>query len=870
MKAKRRLVISSLLITFILIVGILLLSMYWLSFSLLPKFEGEVRIEGLENEVEVDRDRWGVPTIRAEGDRDLYMGLGYVMAQDRFWQMDLIRRFALGRLSEILPYNEDIVALDRLSKNLGMPLWISNLKDRLKSRHRIVYDSVQSFVQGINAWVNQDGGAIEYWLLDYSPEAFSVEDSLSILAYMAMSLNSSLRDEPLFFKIASKVGKTRALELYPLYSGLEEQTMSLLPKTSGMALESSFKEKLPSKKKTSIQQIHGFSTEDPFENSLLGSFFGSFHAPFHTPLDFFKGIGGSNAWVISPSKSQSNQVLLANDPHLSLGHPSIWYEAKLKSQDLDFHGFFLPLSPFGIIGQNQNIAWGITMVLEDSCDFYKEKLKKEKTHDVPEYLFQGSWQKAKRRKEIIFVRGREPVEFSVLETVHGPIVSELFDLEAGKEIKEEVKKGVKETPQEATNKETREEEISIRCTFREEENLAFPTFYHLNRAKNWLDFKEALQFYKAPGIHVVYGDKKGNIGYKSAVSMPIRSVNSGLELLDGTSGNSEWKGFLPFEKQPELFNPKEGFIVSANAMFSWQGYPFGPYTELPGRLHRIQDLISSQERLSLKDLAKIQLDQKAPQFTEKILSILLKDLNGILSNPTSPTFQARIQKIGEKRVNKALETLKTWDRDQSPDSLASSIYNLWYSEVLKEILKGKIDTESQETYLKSRFPDKLLTSLSPDSYWWDDLSTQEKKETRKDLFQKAFLQTLEILRPEQAVHTLDFRHPLVPEQGLLAWIMKPFFNTGSFPMGGNRQSINKAHMDYHKPRQIVVGASMRMLIDFGGKSHLINSTGQSGHFNHSNYRDQSSLWIQGKYRELSDPHKTQTLLILKPSKTIAK
>lgn len=865
--------------------------LYWLSFSILPKTEGEVvLLEGLTHTVQISRDRWGVPTISAETDRDLYFALGYTLAQDRFWQMDMIRRFALGRLSEILPPHEDILALDRLAKTLGMPLWIKDLKDRLKKspEHRVVYESIQSFIQGINAWVSQhqDRASIEFWLLDYSPEAFTVEDSLSILAYMAMSLNSSLSEEPLFGNISSQLGKTRtknkaknlAIELYPSYLDWEKNPISSIPKTSRITSlkQSSFKKNLSTQNYNSLRN-------HPVQNSLIPS------------LHLLGKTGGSNAWVIHPSKSQSNQVLLANDPHLLLGHPSIWYEAKLKSKDLDFHGFFLPLCPFGIIGKNRDIAWGITMVLEDSCDFYKETLKKKtlkkksledkkpipqpkgksKINEIsenlseypeespPEYLFKGSWEKAQTRKEIIHVHKQDSVEFSVLETSHGPIVSELFDVESLNTA------------------------ISVRCTFKEKENLAFPTFYRLNRAKNWQDFKEALRFYKAPGIHVVYGDRKGNIGYKAAVAMPIRTVNPAfsIDLLDGTSGKSEWKGFIPFEKQPELFNPKENFIVTANAMSHWQGYEFGPYTELPNRLHRIQALLGSQDLFTLKDLEKIQLDQKAPESTKALLSILFQDLNVSMSNQKSPNTQ--VQQIEDETVEKeivveAIEILKNWDRNQNGKSIASSIYNLWYSQVLKEILKGKIDKKSQELYLKGRFPDRLLESLSktPHSDWWDDLSTKEKKENRGDLFQKAFFQTLTTLTKERGIpqnwqwnklQTLDFRHPLVPKKGILGWILKPLFNTGSFPIGGNRQSVNKAHTNYHEPRNVLIGPSMRMLIDFAGTSQFINATGQSGHFNHINYRDQAPLWIEGKYREFSHSpsnfsykKKKETLLILKP------
>ncbi len=776
-----------------------------------PKVSGTVYLQGLGGEVTVIRDNWGIPHIKAKKNSELYYALGYVMAQDRLWQMDLLRRVTSGRLSEIFPKkNKRIIQLDRLFRVLCIRQYSEKLYQSWlkKDKNSNVIKAVKQYVSGINAYVTQQKKALpmEFIVLGYEPEPFTEVDVISIGGYLGVGINSALKMEILIGKLIHEMGYKRTMEIFPDYPNYGVNTIS--PQL------------------TKLTAFH-------FKKSLMPN------KPH--PLNLFNFLGGSNGWVLSGQKTKSGKVVLANDPHLLYQNPSIWYEAHIKSDKQDFYGFFFPLAPFGMIGYNRNIAWGITMMMLDECDFYIEKIKKVGPDYF--YFYKGKWQKAELIRHKIAVKGHEDIRLEIPITHHGPVINELFE-------------GLNKT-------------VSMRWSFYDLDNISLKTFYYLNHAKDWQDFKQALSYHKAPGINVLYGDNKGNIGYYAAGAIPIRAhKGDGLFPMDGTSGDFEWQGYVPFEQQPNCFNPPNGFIASANNKIIGQEYPYyiSQYWEPNDRVDRITELIQQKPKLSLQDHQRMQMDTLS-NAAKKLFPFLLAAYKNKSSNLT-------------KLETQALEIMKKWDYNQPVHSVAASIYNKWYFLVLKNVLKNKLDKPDFEDYLESRFSDKVMHSLffKAESHWFDNPKTPKIKETRDDILINSFQETLLDLSKRLGkninhwqwgvLHQVSFSHPFSKQKPL-----NYLFNVGPFAIGGNRQSLNKAHYLYDLTSRVIVGPSMRMIVDFSdiSKTRVVNTIGQSGHFYSKHFKDQIKMWRSGKLRisnynqEDINQHQTNTL-ILKPAK----
>ncbi len=807
------------IISIVAIVGIFFLYSIYEINSYRPVTDGTVQLKGLSNTVTVIRDRWGVPHITAEKNSDAYHALGYVMAQDRLWQMDILRRAAAGRLSEIIPKNEKIRLSDKIFRTLCIRYYSEQTYQTLKKdkNNEDLLRLLNHFVTGINDFIRQNKGklSVEFNVLGYEPEEFTVVDSLSMAGVLAVSFNPTLKSEVLIGRLVKKYGLKKALEVFPDYPPDAPHTLS-----------------------SYVANNKAFDYDKTF-----------IHGDF-SPYFLLSSLGGSNGWVVSPKKSQSGKVVLVNDPHILLVNPSIWYEAHIKTDQQDFSGFFIPLIPFGLVGHNRNIAWGITMMLSDASDFYIEELKKEGSNYY--YKYKGQWRKAKVIRQKLKIKGEKPIPIDVPITAHGPIVTSLYYTGSGKNI-------------------------SLRWSFYDKDNLAVKAFYKLNHANNWKEFKEALSYYKAPGINVLYGDVEGNIGYYGAGAIPIRAhPGDGLYPMDGVSGKYDWKRYVPFSLQPHSLNPKEGYIVTANNKVVGKDYPYyiTRHWEPKDRAYRITELINQKEKLSIEDHQRIHMDTYSLTASELIPYLLkayeqVKKLSGI--------------------EEKALKIMREWDFHQPVTSIPATIYNKWYFLLLQNVLKTKLGQEDFGVYCETRFSDKLMIDLfqRPRSWWFDDPKTKTK-ESRDDIIIKSFKLTLKKLTTKLGkdisqwtwgkVHQVTFMHPfgaIQSDNTLVKMGIKPLkllVNVGPFPIGGNRQSVNKAKYLYDVPSKVLVGPSIRMIVDFAHLSRplVVNTTGQSGHIGHKHYGDQTEMWLQGKYRvkwydkkDIED-HKEGTLILSPP------
>lgn len=361
-------------------------SIYGYLRSTLPDYDGEITVAGLTNKVEIIRDSYGMPHIYAQTDEDAFFALGYCMAQDRLFHMDLVRRVARGRLAEIL--GESVVSVDRLFRTITAGKSINEIAHGFPSK---IKSAGKAYAAGINYYLENRKGPlpIEFTLLGYRPEPFTFEDGVAVHYYMAWDLNAAFSNEMLYASVIKKVGEDLARDIFPDYP---EEYPIIMPEGSTTM--------------NFLKTLHS-------ARKILG----------------VEGGGASNNWVISGEKSETGMPILANDPHLGHGVPGIWYEAHLVTPSMNVSGSILPGIPYVAIGANEHVAWGFTNVMADDTDFYIEKIKPD---DPNKYLYQGHWEEMTIKEEIIKVKGGDDVKLKVRLTRHGPIVDDVNEYEEPK------------------------------------------------------------------------------------------------------------------------------------------------------------------------------------------------------------------------------------------------------------------------------------------------------------------------------------------------------------------------------------------------------------------------------------------------------
>jgi penicillin amidase len=565
----------------LLVAGVCILSTWWFVHRALPVVEGKLSVTGLQSDVSVDRDQWGRPWIRANSLDDMLFAQGYVMAQDRLWQMDLLRRASAGELSEI--FGAATLEYDKQNRTLGMRQAAERAAADASPEIR---DLLEAYARGVNVYIAQRGNdlPIEFGLRQYKPRPWAASDTYLISLYMYKTLTSTWMAKLNRQWIVNKVGPERAAELFRSDSDLD------VPVIDGAAA--------PARKASATQGAYGAirysSTTPPFPEfspasaaavgppraddasswleaqALLGQF-------DRETSEFI----GSNSFAVSGEHTASGKPLLANDTHLALAMPSIWYLVHLTCPGWNVEGFALPGAPLAIIGHNDRIAWGFTNSNADVEDLYSEEFDAADPHS---YRSNGGWHPADVRHEAIHVRGAPDVPLDVVSTRHGPIVHRDAPNEGGRAY-------------------------ALRWTALEPGGLDFG-FPLLGRAQNWNDFVETTRHIAGPGQNVIYADVDGNIGFTIPARIPIRAVGDGALPLPGDTDDHEWRGYIPFEDLPRVENPTGGIIVTANAETVGPSYKYylTDRWAAPYRTNRIYKLLAGRAGLTPADCNAIQND----------------------------------------------------------------------------------------------------------------------------------------------------------------------------------------------------------------------------------------------------------------------
>jgi penicillin amidase len=745
----------------------------------LPDYSRDVRLAGMREEVTIYRDAHAVPHIFAKNEDDLYRAVGYVMAQDRLWQMDLIRRATQGRLAEI--FGRDLVETDLFVRALRIP---EKSRLILSRTEEPLLRAVQAFADGVNQFIDAHLRKLppEFTLLGYAPEKWTPEHSMNLVGFMAMPLAVAMETDLLLYKVGQKV---------PLAEGRYQE---LIPNVH-------------------LQKTVAYPefTLDPDGLNLRASLLRGARRLAGLGLAVFSG---SNNWAVSGARSVTGKPILANDMHLALSAPGIWYQIhEVVEERFNVTGVALPGTPMVIAGHNDRIAWGITNVMNDDVDFYLEKINPD---NADEYEFNGAWRPLEVRKEVIRIRKGEAVERELRFTHRGPIVSEL--------------KGI---PDRA---------ISMRWAGNDMSNEA-RSVYLLNRATNWEDFKEAVRSFRSLSQNIIYADVDGNIGLYCCAGIPIRK--GGIGVAPGETDEYDWKGYVPFEELPHVYNPSSGVVASANNKSADDCYPYYiSYLFDPGyRIDRIRRMLAEKDRHSVKDFCRMQSDVRSG-LAEKMMGVLISAVRKLDHLSAGET--------------QALALLESWDCQMTQDSAAALLFDELYSALMKNLVEDELGEDLATKYIAA-LGFEILPNILADgaAECVDDLRTAELKENFDDIIRRSFRQAVAALEKKMGSdperwqwgrhHLLHLDHPM----GTVRLLARLFhLNRGPYPVPGSGCTVcpficPQSGQGFEPP----LGASHRHVFSLADwdASLTILPTGESGIPASPFYCDQTRLYLENKY-----------------------
>lgn len=839
-------------IPIILILGLLFNNLSKKSFY---PTSGEIAVSGLKSQVKVYFDDFGVPAIIAQNQDDAYFTEGYLHAQDRLWQMDLTRRIAQGRLSEV--FGSQVIEFDKLFRTIGIHRFAYSWYDSLSPVSKQI---LTSYTAGVNKFIetHYDNMPVEFDAMNYRPEPWKPEHSLMLARMMGWDLNIAWYTDYIMGEVLNKTGIEKTALIFP------DTSITIYTKPEPVEVDStteSDEDETPKKrrKKTETGLLENDNAKYLRQVSFLGKDFFEINRDYRKFFNINVSHTGSNSWVVSGSRSMFGKPILANDPHLALQAPSRWYELHLKGGALDVRGMTFPGIPGVVIGNNKFISWGLTNLMNDDNDFI---ILKRDSADSRKYLFNNQSVAMDSIVEKIYIKDSMETEYIVRTTKIGPVISDL---------KFKGFADMQENPEDPY----KDKLMTFRWTGFEYSDEV-KCFYEINTAKNWDEFKSSLKDYCVPAQNFIYSDIYGNIGYRAGGKIPVRKTNIEYSYIFPGENEINWTGFIEFDKMYEVYNPPEGYIVTANTnpgewmKDSKEKYYISYLWEPSSRFNSISKFINSRTVFDIEDFKLLQNSYESPYALG-----ILKDLYSDTHTNSGPE---------DEDSEWAIEKLKNWNGDMNKNDAAGLLYNAYLIFLVKNTFEDELGANIFNDFIAiQNLPYRSLEILmkKPDNPWFDNIVT-DKTETRPDIVRKSITQAIEFLKAKfpgkdkntwqwGSVHSIKFRHPL----GFVEALDKTF-NIGPFDVGGDQTSVNNTEYRFSDVIEkgnfdVVVGASMRMLVNMSDIEHplTINSTGQSGQPVSSHYSDQARMWSYGDYRKnvTSEPEmidKKFDLLILNP------
>ena len=733
-------------------------------------------LKGTLQNVDIAFDDRMIPHVFAQNDHDVYYAQGYVTAMHRLWQMDFQTRYAAGRLSEVV--GKKAIELDRYQRRMGMVYGAEKSLEGMmadpKSKEMIL-----AYTAGINAYIHSLNSAklpLEYKILDFKPEDWTPLKCALLLKQMSAVLAMG-SDEFYMTNIRKKFGTEVVKDLFPDYPFKEDPIIPVGTKWDFKPLP------IPSPPATFTEMnTANIKTQEKIE-----------------------GIG-SNNWAISGAKTLSGSPILANDPHLDLSLPSIWYQIQLHAPGLNAYGVSLPGAPGIVIGFNQNIAWGVTNVAADVLDFYQIKFK-DNTHKS--YWYDNQWKNTSTRLEKIKILGEKTEVDTVFYTHHGPVVYLQKPKDFSKAANVPIGNALRWIAHEKSNE--------------------LKTFYLLNRGKNYDDYRKALTYYTAPAQNFVFASSDNDISITANGKFPLKWKDQGKFILDGTDPKNDWQGWIPASQNPTVKNPPRNFVSSANQSSTDQTYPyyinweFSPYE----RGKRINDRLTAMTKATADSIRLMQTDSYSI-YAQNILPYILP----LVDQPGLNATQ-----------KEAFRITSGWNKYYGAESVGASVFDLWTKRLMFNIWNDEFTVDAVPMRFPSRDRTVQLIQKEPNSKWFDNINTPAK-ETLNDAVNEAFKYACDSLERKYGAISMEWAWANVKHSNVPHLAKIPGFGSKVLMTGGGKMTINALSETN--------GPSWRMVIELGKnpKGHGVFPGGQSGNPGSRFYDNMIDTWANGKLYDL--------------------
>ncbi len=812
--------------------------------------QGKLSVKGLKDIVTVRRDEMGIPFIEANTRDDLAFVTGYINSSDRLNQMIALKLLSQGRLSEMA--GQPVLEIDKYMRTLNLNKAAGLLYDELSKENR---KFLECYAKGVNAYLGQykDNMPPELSLGGYIPDAWEAYDSITILAFVGLSLSFNLHEEIGSLAMARSMGADKTAWVLPVYPD-EPIPLDEARKLEGIDLKG-----MP-------DTLQGVNKAAEILKSMGLS-----------------GVAASNNWAVSGQKAAGKASILANDAHLFLSLPSLWNMMHLRCNDMDIAGFGIAGIPCIISGYNGSVAWGQTMVMADNQDVFLEKLRNN--NGKLEYLYKGAWVPTTEREEIIKVRKKDPVRLIVHETIHGPLLNDVISKDP---INHFLIPGPVEMPL----------GMALSWAAFEPGDKTADAYLNLFKAKSVPEAQGYIRDIEAISLNIVIADKD-NIAWQVTGRYPIRKKGRGLMPSPGWDGEYDWTGFIDPKDFPSSLNPPEGYLATGNNRTVPMDHPqiLSSSWYWPDRVERIRELITSKQAHTYKDSMEMQLDTRS-MSSSRIREVFLL---GPLSGDIMKEIEVWKEKDMQDDAIEALEILESFDNDMTADSkgalmIGALMHTLTRGIFLDEL--GPEESSSWKGYIACNYisysavTDHIMVR-GDESPLWDDIRT-EKKEAKAEILARSLVHAISFIEEKLGtdrgswtwgrLHQTYFKtesskmakHFNIVDRAAMK-LFGSFFNRGPFPASGDHTTLNVSAYIMGQDFDTWLIPSMRMVVDFSLEEPFfaINSTGQSDNPASPHYEDGINSWLKEEYQNLPfaknkiEKHYRKVLL-LKPDHSEAK
>jgi len=750
----------------------------------LPLYQGELPLSGLKSPVDVFTDEFGVPHVFANNEDDLFFTAGYLAGRERLFQLSTVALAVRGELASAL--GDQYLGSDIYLRTWRIHDIAKKMVESMEPKNKRIFES---FCDGINYRIDEikKDAPIEFKILGIDPPYWDPSIVAGYARMMAHEMQGAWEPEIVYGAVASYFGEEKLADLIPGYD-----------------------EDKPTIVETSLKYLKPVFDEIITQEFTIRDLFGKHNADI-----------GSNNWVVSGKLTASGKPLLANDPHLAYSQPPRWFEIHLKGGRFNVSGVCIAGIPMPVIGQNEHVAWGFTNSMVDDLDFFIETINPKNPN---EYRSGDKWLPMELVQETIPLKNGRDTTITIRITHHGPIISDVHGL-------------------------LKEKNVAMSMAWTGHWNTTeMDAWIKLNTMENWEDFSRGVRDFGVPGQNIVYADINGNIGWRPAVYIPVRKDGHTMVPRPGNDPDYDWKGKVPFEEMPYLYNPKKGYISTANNKTIGDEFPYyiSGFWADPSRIEQINRRLDSMDNMSVEKMKSVQLDQTSP-FAQEILPFIW------------------LTETGEETGNlkRAYEFLKVWDGVEDVDSEAALIFHATMRNLVLNLYGDELALLGQN-YLEAYTGLKYLVHRkireifkTGESSWIDNITTPNHVETLNEIISKSVADAIIELEESFGINISNWKwgdahsltHPhMLSKVKLLDWFFD--LNVGPFRSGGSDKTPNAGGYSFNKPYHQSAGASMRRIVDFNNmnETQFVLPTGQSGIPSSPHYRDQAEMYHSGEYR----------------------